>query len=75
MSLSVLMLIALTAVSVVVGLLIAFLISRMITKPLSLLVSVAERAGEGDLTLTRADLGEERRDELGKLSDALIEMV
>ena len=75
LSLSVLMLIALTAVSVVVGLLIAFLISRMITKPLSLLVSVAERAGDGDLTLTRADLGEERRDELGKLSDALIEMV
>ena len=69
------MLIALTVVSVVVGLLIAFLISRMITKPLSLLVSVAERAGDGDLTLTRADLGEERNDELGKLSDALIEMV
>ena len=75
LSLSVLMLIALTVVSVVVGLLIAFLISRMITKPLSLLVSVAERAGGGDLTLTRADLGEERNDELGKLSDALIEMV
>ncbi len=75
LSLSVLMLIALTAVSVVAGLLIAFLISRMITKPLSLLVSVAERAGGGDLTLTRADLGEERNDELGKLSDALIEMV
>ena len=75
LSLSVLMLIALTAVSVVAGLLIAFLISRMITKPLSLLVSVAERAGDGDLTLTRADLGEERRDELGRLSDALIEMV
>ena len=75
LNLSVLMLIALTAVAVVAGLLIAFLISRMITKPLSLLVSVAERAGDGDLTLTRADLGEERRDELGRLSDALIEMV
>ena len=75
LNLSVLMLIALTAVAVVAGLLIAFLISRMITKPLSLLVSVAERAGDGDLTLTRADMGEERRDELGRLSDALIEMV
>ena len=75
LSFSVLTLLALTAISVVAGLLIAFVISRMITKPLSLLVSVAERAGDGDLTLTRADLGEERHDELGRLSDALIEMV
>ena len=38
-------------------------------------MEVAKRAERGDLTLTRADLGSERGDELGVLADALIEMV
>lgn len=72
---AVFLLLLLTGVAVVSGLLIAFVISRMIARPLSLLVGVAKRAGEGDLTLTRVDLGAGRRDELGMLSDALLEMV
>ena len=68
-------LLILTAIAVMVGLVIAFLVARMITRPLSLLVELAKRAEQGDLTLTRADLGAERGDELGVLAGAFIEMV
>ncbi|NLL36273.1 MAG: methyl-accepting chemotaxis protein [Fretibacterium sp.] len=72
---AILTLLALTLVSVVAGLVIAYLISRMITKPLGHLVTLAGRAGQGDLTLTRSDLDYRSRDELGTLSDALLEMI
>ena len=72
---AVLVLVSMTVVALIVGLLIAFLISRMITKPLGRLVALAGRAGQGDLTLTRADLNYEGRDEVGSLSDAVMEMI
>ena len=72
---AVLILVSMTVVALVVGLLIAFLISRMITKPLGRLVALAGRAGQGDLTLTRTDLNYEGRDEVGSLSDAVMEMI
>lgn len=68
-------LVGLTTLSVVIGFLISFSISRAIARPLTRLVGLAERAGNGDLTLTRADIGYEGRDEVGKLSDALLEMI
>lgn len=68
-------LLALTLAAVVAGLVIAYLISRMITKPLGRLVALAGRAERGDLTLTRADLDYRGRDELGTLADALLEMI
>lgn len=68
-------LLILTGTAVLIGLVIALLISRMITTPLSRLVDISRRAGQGDLTLTRSDLEYESRDELGMLSDALMDMV
>ncbi len=68
-------LLLLTGVAVLIGLLIALLISKMITTPLSRLVAISRRAGQGDLTLTRSDLDYESRDELGMLSEALMDMV
>ena len=72
---AILMLISLTLVSIVAGLFIAFLISRMITKPLGTIVGLADRAKNGDLTIIKQDFRYEGADELGKLVDALSDMV
>ncbi len=68
-------LITLTAVASVVGLLIAFFISRMITKPLNTIVELTKRAENGDMTITREDFNYEGRDEIGNMADALSKMV
>jgi methyl-accepting chemotaxis protein len=63
------------ALSIVLGLLIAYFISRGISRPLGVIVSLAKRFQEGDLTVTRQDFGYEGKDELGSLTDALSEMI
>ncbi len=74
LSSAVLLLIILAAVTVVVGLGIAFLIARMISKPLSRVVGLTHNARDGDMSITRDDFEYEGRDELGSLGDALSEM-
>jgi methyl-accepting chemotaxis protein len=64
-----------TALSVLLGLLIAWFISRGISRPLNTIVGLAKRCQEGDLTITREDFRYEGRDELGNLVNALSEMV
>ena len=61
--------------AILAGLLISFLITRVITRPLSNAVGLAERAGKGDLTISREDFNYDSRDEIGVLADALAGMV
>ena len=61
--------------AILAGLLISFLITRVITRPLSNAVGLAERAGKGDLTISREDFNYDSRDEIGVLADALAAMV
>jgi methyl-accepting chemotaxis protein len=63
------------ALSILLGLATAFLLSRSITKPLSTIVDLAKRAGDGDLTIEKKDFHYEGRDELGVLADALSGMI
>jgi methyl-accepting chemotaxis protein len=63
------------AAAILLGVAIAFLLSRSITKPLSTIVALAQRAGEGDLTIVKKDFRYEGKDELGTLADALSEMI
>jgi methyl-accepting chemotaxis protein len=69
------LLLAAAAVAIVLGLVIAVLLSRSITKPLSTIVALAQRAGEGDLTVEKQDFHYDGKDELGTLSDALSNMI
>jgi methyl-accepting chemotaxis protein len=64
-----------TAAAVLLGFVVAFAISRSITKPLSTILGLAKRAESGDLTIGREDFKYRGRDELGVLADALAEMV
>jgi methyl-accepting chemotaxis protein len=61
--------------AVVLGLLIAVLISRSISKPLNTIVALAKRAGEGDLTVERQEFQYEGKDELGDLANAISNMI
>ncbi|MDR2175638.1 MAG: methyl-accepting chemotaxis protein [Synergistaceae bacterium] len=72
---AVFLLIACTGIAVLLGLMMAFLISRSIAKPLGTIVALAERIGTGDLTVARRDFNHEGKDELGVLADALTGMV
>ena len=71
---AVLLLVALAAMAVVVGLGIAFFIARVISKPLSRVVELTHKARDGDMSIVRDDFDYEGRDELGSLGDALSEM-
>ncbi|MCR5347795.1 MAG: HAMP domain-containing protein [Fretibacterium sp.] len=71
---AVVLLISLAAVAIVVGLGIAFLIARMIRKPLARVVELVTKARDGDVSITRGDFRYEGRDELGNLGDALSDM-
>jgi methyl-accepting chemotaxis protein len=55
--------------------LIAFMIAKSISKPLNTIVSIAKRAGGGDLTIKKADFRYEGRDEMGSMVTALADMV
>ena len=54
---------------------IIWLIARWIVKPLRRVVTIAQRGGEGDLTIEREEFGITTRDELGEMADALFEML
>ncbi len=69
------MMLAVTGVAFALGILMAWYVSRQITKPLALAVACANRVREGDFTVTREDFGPPCRDETGMLADALTEMV
>ncbi len=72
---SMLLLLISTLVAIVTGIGIAFFIARGIAKPMARIVELAERAGEGDLSIERQDFGYEGKDELGTLVDALANML
>ncbi|MDR3230875.1 MAG: methyl-accepting chemotaxis protein, partial [Synergistaceae bacterium] len=72
---SIVLLFSSAGVAVVLGILIALFLSRSISKPLSTIVGLASRAGEGDLTITYEDFAYEGRDELGVLASALSSMI
>ncbi|MDR1137559.1 MAG: methyl-accepting chemotaxis protein [Synergistaceae bacterium] len=69
------LLILAASAAILLGVAIAFLLSRSITKPLSTIVALAQRAGEGDLTIMKKDFRYEGKDELGTLADAISEMI
>ncbi|WP_042702782.1 methyl-accepting chemotaxis protein [Azospirillum sp. B506] len=60
---------AVTVVAVLLGLLLAWAISRAITRPLGNITREMGRLAEGDLTVTVTD--DDRRDEIGALARAL----
>ena len=71
---AVLLMIALAAVAIVVGLGIAFIIAGAIHKPLGRVVELVGNARDGDMSIERDDFNYEGHDELGELGDALSEM-
>jgi methyl-accepting chemotaxis protein len=68
-------LLASAVLAIVLGLLIAYFISRAISRPLGVIVGLSRRCQEGDLTITRQDFGYEGKDELNSLADAISEMI
>ncbi|MDR1377801.1 MAG: methyl-accepting chemotaxis protein [Synergistaceae bacterium] len=62
-------------VSVILGIVIALLISRSISKPLNIIVALAKRAGEGDLTIQQKEFQYEGKDELAHLAYAISNMI
>ncbi len=71
---SIMLMIALAAVAVVVGLGIAFFIAKSISKPLGRVVELVTEARDGDMSIVRGDFHYEGKDELNNLGDALSEM-
>jgi methyl-accepting chemotaxis protein len=72
---SITVLIIAAVLAILIGFVVAFLISRSITKPLSTIVELAKRAETGDLTVEEGDFHYEGKDELGSLVDAIANMV
>ena len=68
-------LLAATALSVLLGAAVAWLMTRSLTRPLNAVIRIAGRARDGDLTIEREDFGIDSGDELGLMADALAEMV
>ncbi|MDR1731463.1 MAG: methyl-accepting chemotaxis protein [Synergistaceae bacterium] len=68
-------LICATVIAVIMGVAIAIFISRSIAKPLSTIVALSKRAGEGDLTVARGDFHYEGKDELGVLANGISAMI
>ncbi|MGB5854768.1 MAG: methyl-accepting chemotaxis protein [Oceanisphaera sp.] len=66
-----LIILAVTLAALVMGVLFAWLITRGIVNPLTLLVSQANRIAEGDLS---QDIKHQRKDELGQLMDQMQHM-
>jgi methyl-accepting chemotaxis protein len=61
--------------AILLGIVTAILLSRSITKPLSTIVTLAQRAGGGDLTIGKKDFHYAGKDELGVLVDSLADMI
>ena len=72
---SVFLLLGSAIVSIILGILIAIFISRSISKPLNTIVTVASRAGHGDLTIEKEDFHYTGKDEMGVLVNALADMI
>ena len=71
---AVLLMIALAAAAIIIGLAIAFLIAGAIRKPLARVVELVTNARNGDMSIIRDDFDYEGHDELGHLGDALSDM-
>jgi len=69
------MLIGATVTAVFAAIGIGFFIARNISKPLNTIVSLAKRAGKGDLSIKKADFVYEGRDEMGSMVTALADMI
>ena len=61
--------------SIILGIGIALFISHGISNPLNMIVSLARRAGTGDLTITEEDFKYRGKDEMGLLVDAMSLMI
>ena|GEM_PF-964748 len=61
--------------SVTLGFIISFFTARAISRPMTRVVGIAQRIGQGDLTIKRKDFGYEGKDEIGFLVNAFDEMV
>lgn len=68
-------LVASLLMAIVIGVIVAFLFARLISKPLNKVVDLAKRAECGDLTIKKADFGYDGTDEIGTLVDAISSMV
>ncbi|MDR2522581.1 MAG: methyl-accepting chemotaxis protein [Synergistaceae bacterium] len=66
---------AAAAIAIVLGLFVAIILARSISKPLNTIVDLAQRAGDGDLSIEKEDFHYEGRDELGRMVEALSDMV
>ncbi|MDR1482930.1 MAG: methyl-accepting chemotaxis protein [Synergistaceae bacterium] len=73
MSITILIIAAMFAI--LIGFVVAFLISSSITRPLSAIVSIAKRAEDGDLSIVKEDFRYNGKDELGSLVTAMANMV
>ncbi|MFA7621430.1 MAG: methyl-accepting chemotaxis protein [Aminobacteriaceae bacterium] len=62
-------------VAIILGMTIAFVMTRNITVPLRRVAELSGRARDGDFTFDREDFGIVNRDELGIMADALAEMI
>ena len=71
---SIMLMIALAASAIVVGVFIALFIAKSISKPLTRVVELVTNARDGDVSIVRDDFHYEGKDELGDLGDALSEM-
>ncbi|MBR1487126.1 MAG: methyl-accepting chemotaxis protein [Synergistaceae bacterium] len=71
---SIILMIALAAAAVVIGLGIAFFIAKSISGPLGRVVELVTNARDGDMSIVRDDFHYEGKDELNNLGDALSEM-
>ena len=65
----------LIGLALLAGVIIAFFMTRALTKPLKRALALAERVQKGDLTITRDDFCTENCDEIALLADALARMV
>lgn len=65
-----------SCIAIIMGVLIAVILARAVTKPLSNVVELMRRMGEeGDLSITKDDLIYESKDEIGVLGFTLLETV
>ena len=69
------MMIGATIFTFILSIAIGFLTARSISKPLTRIVSLAKRAGDGDLTIKKSDFGYEGRDEMGSMVEAIAHMM
>ncbi|MCL1875429.1 MAG: methyl-accepting chemotaxis protein [Synergistaceae bacterium] len=64
-----------TAIAVLLAIVIVLFIARSISRPLNNIVNLARNAGDGDLTIKKADFRYDGRDEMGSMVTALADMI